>query len=416
MTSTTHPSPPRPQHVPLVPPAELAGRAERLAARLSAGGFDGALLLHPSSLFWITGTLAEGWPYVTGDGRVAFPLRTSRGRAAAESPVPQAPVRRLGDLPGAFDDLGVALSGVVGLELDVVPVATYERLRRIFPDAEFRDVSGIVREIRAVKSPYEVEWIQKAAAIVGTAMDEMLPPHIRPGVPEIELQAVVEGEMRRARHQGTLRVRRWNLEMHFGTVSAGASANVPCYFDGPDGLEGLYPAVHQGGGERLIETGVPILVDFVGAAGGYLADRARVFCVGEPPAEAMAAHDFCLGLLAEITSRLKPGAIPAIIWRDILAIVEDSPWADRFMGWGENQVRFFAHGVGLDLDELPIIAPRYEPELVAGHVLAIEPKVFLAGLGGVGVENTYEITKDGCRDLTPGPEAIRILSDPARPD
>jgi Xaa-Pro aminopeptidase len=405
-------APPLPAHLPLVPGEELARRAETLAARLAAGGFDGAFLLHPSSLFWIAGTLTDGWPYLTADGRVGLPLRTSVSRAKAESPIPQAPIRRFGDLPGALADLGLEPSGVVGIETDVVPVAVLERLRRTFPDADFRDVSGLVREVRAVKSDYEIEWIERAGRLVDAVMDEALPGEIRPGVREIELQAFVECELRLARHQGTVRVRRWNLEMHFGTVSAGDSACAPCYFDGPDGLEGLYPAVQQGGGERRVEPGVPVLVDFVGAAGGYLADRARVFCVGDPPAEALEAHEFCRGLLAEITDRLRPGAIPARIWDDVVAIVDDSPWRDRFMGWGENRVRFLGHGVGLDLDELPIVAPRFETPLAPGHVLAIEPKVFLAGLGGVGVENTYVVTTDGCRNVTPGPEEIRVL--PAR--
>ena len=104
------------------------------------------LALHPSSLFWITGTLTDGWPFLDADGRVGLPLRTSRARAAVESPVPQAPIRRLGDLPGALADLGLAPSGVVGLEMDVVPAATLDRLCRTFPEADFRDVLGTSRK------------------------------------------------------------------------------------------------------------------------------------------------------------------------------------------------------------------------------------------------------------------------------
>ena len=413
MTNPVPPAPAPPISVLRVPPEELARRAERLSRRLRAGGYDGAFLLHPSSLFWIAGTLTAGWPYLDADGRLGLPLRTGISRSAVESPLPQAPVRRLGDVPGALADLGLTPSGVVGIELDVVPVATFERLRKTFPGVEFRDVSGPVREERAVKSTYEIGWIERAGAIVSEAMDVALPPRLRAGVPEIELQAFLEGHMRANRHQGTVRVRRWNLELHFGTVSAGDSACAACYFDGPDGLEGLYPGVQQGGGERTIEPGATVLVDFVGGAGGYLADRARVFCVGEPPDEAVAAHEFCRELLEDITARIRPGAIPAEIWDAISASAAASRWKDSFMGYGENRVRFLAHGVGLDLDELPIIAPRFLEPLAEGHVLAIEPKVFLAGIGGVGVENTYVVETNGCRNLTPGPEVIRVV--PPRP-
>ena len=73
-------------------------------------------------------------------------------------------------------------------------------------------------------------------------MDEALPSRLRPGVREIELSAFLEGDLRARRHQGVIRVRRWNMEMYVGVTSAGASACYPCYFDGPDGLEALYPA------------------------------------------------------------------------------------------------------------------------------------------------------------------------------
>lgn len=399
-------SPPR---LPLVPAEELASRATRLAARLRADGFDGAFLLHPSSTFYLSGTLGEGWPFVDADGRAVLPIRRSIARAATESALPHAAVRRPADLPGALASLGVQVGKVIGLELDVVPVATYERLRRVFPNVEFRDASRAIREVRAVKSAYEIGWIERAGKIVVSAMDVALPPHIRPGVREVELSAIVEDAMRRARHQGVVRLRRWNLEMHFGMVSAGASASHPCYFDGPDGLTGLYPAVQQGGGERVIETGMTILVDYVGGAGGYLADRARIFCVGEPPKEARDAHALCLEILAEITSRLRPGALPAAIWSDVAAKVQRSPWADRFMGYGENRVSFLGHGVGLDLDELPVLAAGFDTPLVPGNVLAVEPKVFLGEIGAVGIENTYVVTETGCRNLTPGPEEIHVI-------
>ena len=405
-----------PTALPLVPPAELAARASRLAARLRADGFDGAFLLHPSSHFYGTGTLGDGWPFVDAGGRAVLPIRMSMERAAVESPLPRAFVRRPAELPAALKDLGVQVAGVIGLELDVVPVSTYERLRRTFPNVEFRDASRAIREVRAVKSAYEVGWIEKAGKIVVAAMDVALPKHLRSGVREVDLGAVVEDEMRRARHQGVVRVRRWNLEMHFGTVSSGASASHPCYFDGPDGLEGLYPAVQQGGGERVIEEGVTILVDYVGGAGGYLADRARIYCVGEPAKESRDAHRFCRDVMAEITDSLRPGAIPAEISDRVAAKVAKSPWADRFMGWGENRVAFLGHGVGLDLDELPILAPGFDAPLVPGNVLAIEPKVFLGALGAVGVENTYVVTETGCRDLTPGDEEIRVVPpSPERP-
>lgn len=396
-------------HLPIVPADELASRARRFAARLRADGLDGAFLLHPSSHFWISGTLGDGYPFVDADGRAFLPIRTSLGRAGHESALPQASVHKAADVPAALSGLGAQVEGGIGLELDVVPAATLERMKKAFPAVEFRDVSRAIRETRAVKSAYEIGWIERAAHIVSEVMDDALPPRICAGVREIELMAFIEGEMRARRHQGVIRMRRWNLEMHYGTVSSGISACYPCYFDGPDGQEALYPGVQQGGGERAVEPGVAVLVDFVGAAGGYLADRTRVFCVGEAPDEMVRAHAFCMDLLDDIASRLQPGVAPSAIFEEVMRTVDASPWADRFMGWGENQVSFLGHGIGLDLDEFPVIAPRFDAPLESGQVLAVEPKVFLGELGGVGVEDTFVVTEKGARNLTPGPLGIREL-------
>jgi Xaa-Pro aminopeptidase len=405
-----NPRPFAPTRLPLVPATEIEARTSTLAQRLAAADLDAIFLLHPSSHFWISGTLADGFPFVMADGKAVLPVRMSPARAALESPLPQVAIRRPGDLPAAFDELGVRCQGKVGLELDVVPAAVAARLAKIFPNAEFLDASFLVREARAVKSPYEIAWVESAARILCAAMDEELPARIRPGVAEIELAAFLEGELRRRRHQGVIRMRRWNSELFFGTVSAGASASYPCYFDGPDGVEGLYPAVQQGGGERKIEAGVPVFVDYVSAMGGYIADRTRVYCLGEPAAEAKTAHEFCREILAESVSRLRPGAIPAQIHAEVHAIAAKSPWRESFMGWGDNQVKFLGHGVGLDLDEFPVIAPRFEIPLAPGNVIALEPKVFFENIGGVGLENTYVITENGCRNVTPGYEEIRILA------
>jgi len=402
-------APPPAAHLPLVPAEELARRARAFARRLASADLDGAFLLHPSSVFWISGTLADAYPFVDADGTAVLPIRTSVSRAAHESPLPRRPVRKIEELPDALPELGVVAGRRVGIERDVVPVAVHERIARAFPSAELVDVSGIIREVRAVKSAYEIGWIERAGRVVCAAMDDALPAEIREGVTENELGAFLEGTMRRLGHQGVVRLRRWNLEMHFGMCSAGASASYPCYFDGPDGLEGLYPAVQQGGGQRRIEHGVPILVDYVGAAGGYLADRTRIFSLGDPSEEVRRAHDFCLAAEREIVARLRPGAIPASIYDDVLAMAAETPWADRFMGWGENRVTFLGHGVGIDLDELPVVAPRFATPLEAGHVIAIEPKVFLGDLGAAGVENTYVVTEAGAVNLTPGPPEIRVV-------
>jgi Xaa-Pro dipeptidase len=155
-----------------------------------------------------------------------------------------------------------------------------------------------------------------------------------------------------------------------------------------------------------------VMLDIVTSHNGYHVDTARTFFLGGDPAPAVeSAHRFCRRVLDSIVARLRPGASCSEIYRDVWAEIEaggDEP--PGFMGHGENRVRFFGHGVGLELDELPVLASRTDLTLVEGMVLAVEPKAFLEGTGAVGLENTYVITPGGCVGLCPFEEGLVRLA------
>jgi Xaa-Pro aminopeptidase len=223
---------------------------------------------------------------------------------------------------------------------------------------------------------------------------------------EFELAARIEYVMRMAEHQGTLRVRRFNMEMYFGYVSFGETAAYPNSFDGPVGVRGLYPAVPAMGSRKKLQANDPVMVDVCGGCAGYIADGSRTYSLGPVSQQMKDTHQFILELNAWIETQLKPGAIPSEVYANVQGRVSPTPFALHFMGAGQNQVKFVAHSVGLELDETPVIAPKFDAPLEPGVVLAVEPKIFYPGLGGVGVENTYVITKTGCQRLTTAPLEI----------
>jgi len=169
---------------------------------------------------------------------------------------------------------------------------------------------------------------------------------------------------------------------------------------------GLYPATPNGGSERRMAAGETLVADIVGGCGGYLVDKTRTFALGEPSPDMAAAHRFVLDLNAELESLLKPGILSSHLYQYALNHVNDSPYAAGFMGAGESQVRFIGHGVGLELDELPVLAEGFDIPLEAGMTIAVEPKIFFAGRGGVGIENTYLLTESGFEKLTVFQEEI----------
>jgi Xaa-Pro dipeptidase len=382
----------------LIPLEELQRRWERVRMSMDC---EALLVLQNVDIFYLTGTVQDGVLWFPREGDPIFAVRKSPERARDESPLGNiVSFRKYSELPALFPTPGEA----TGIELDVVPVATHERIVRAFPKTRFVDASMAIRRARAVKTDFELERIRRAAAMLDAAFLD-IPSQLEEGLREFELGARIEYVMRMQGHQGLVRVRRFNMEMFYGAVSFGDTAAYPHNFDGPVGVRGLYPAVPLNGSDKRLVRGEPVMVDICGGSAGYIADGSRAYSLGEPDEDIRGMHDFVLELNAWIEGQLRPGAVPDEIYDRIQEKVASTPYAPHFMGAGDNQVRFVGHGVGLELDELPLIAPRYDVPLEPGNVLAIEPKIFYPGRGGAGVENTYVITKTGFEKLTRAPEA-----------
>jgi Xaa-Pro aminopeptidase len=98
--------------------------------------------------------------------------------------------------------------------------------------------------------------------------------------------------------------------------------------------------------------------------------------------------------------RLRPGGIPSALAAHCFAWAEREGLAEGFMALGGNQVNFLGHGIGLALDETPVLTKGFDAPLEAGMTIAVEPKIGIPGFGMVGIENTFEVTPGGGRSLT----------------
>jgi Xaa-Pro aminopeptidase len=366
---------------------------------------DALIVLQNVGIYYLTGTTQTGVLWFPLEGEPVLAVRKSYERAKAESPLKNiVPFRSYSELPSLLRNPGKTL----GFELDVVPVSTYEQVAKHFKSSTLVDGSLAVRKARGVKTAYEIDCIRQAAKqLDGAFLD--IPTQLHEGMTEIDLGARIEFVMRTSGHQGLTRVRRFNMEMHYGAASFGDSAAYPHSFDGPVGVRGLYTAVPAMGGRKQLRRGEPVIVDIVGGCAGYIADGTRVYSLGPLPQELIDAHSYVLELNAWIEEQLRPGAIPGDIYASILERVARSPYASQFMGAGENQVKFVAHSVGLELDELPVIAPKYDVPFEANTVMAVEPKIFFPGVGGVGTENTYVIRDGAPENLITCPQEIYIV-------
>ena len=312
------------------------------------------------------------------------------------------------EVPGLLARHGLGGLRRVGLEFDVLPVEQYARVGRLFPTMQLVDVSRAVREVRMVKSAYEVACIRKAA-VVQDRMAKKLREVLRSGMTELELAAEVEAEARRHGHQGLIRTRRFNLDCFYGHLLSGENGAIPSYLDAPTGGAGTSPAFGNGPGMRRIQPHEPILLDYAGALAGYHSDQTRVFSLGALPEEMVKGYQACLDILEEIMGALRPGAKASDLFQRAEALAARLGYADRFMNAGRAQVRFVGHGVGVELDEIPHLAAGSHLRLEAGMTLAVEPKIVFPGRGIVGVEDTILVTSGEPEFLTFTPRKLTML-------
>ena len=393
----------------ITPREELETRIRRFQTKLAAQDIDGALILQNTDLFYFAGTIQQAHLYIPAEGEPLLMVRKSLERARAESALARiVALRSPREIPDLLRAHGLQTGQRLGLELDVVPAALYLSYRNLFQESAIVDVSPPIRRLRAVKSPWEQDLMRRAAALadeVAGAAREL----IREGMTEIELAGRVEAEARRRGHQGLVRMRMWGGELFYGHLMAGPSGAEPSYLASPTGGRGVSAAVAQGAGFGTIQRHQPILLDYVFAWQGYIADHTRIYALGGLPDDLMAAHQAMLDLEADLKKRARPGVSAGRLYEDAVGWAAEAGYGDWFMGADPQRIRFVGHGVGLELDEYPFLAKGQDMPLEKGMTIALEPKLVIPGKGVVGIENTHIVGDAGLETITRFDEAVQIL-------
>ncbi|HEX9709118.1 MAG TPA: Xaa-Pro peptidase family protein [Candidatus Thermoplasmatota archaeon] len=388
-----------------LPPGEVAGRVKRVQAAMAAAGVDVLLAQQNSDMFYLTGFVAQGVAAVPARGEPVFFVKRPFSRAARESAM--APVARFEkDQVAALRARGADIppEPVVGLELDVLPYAWAERSRAAagVPWDRVRDVGGLLREVRAVKTPWERRQHRQAAALVDKALMEV-PNLLKEGMREVDLKARLELKQREQGAQGFVPQRRFNQEPFQGHALAGATACLASYQDSAMGGVGLSRRYPQDAGLKKIRRGEPVVVDLANAWNGYLADETRTYAIGSLPAQLRDHYQAAVDVLAFLRGRLVPGARG-----DALFAAAEEEFGKRGLlehlgGLGEDRIAFIGHGIGIELDELPVLARGFANTVSEGNVVAIEPKLVFEGVGMVGVEDSHFVTEAGAEVFTKAP-------------
>lgn len=403
--------------------SELAPRWQKVRTHLATSAPDavGLLVFSRLNIYYLSGTMANGvlWLPAVANSTVIDPdsapppvllVRKGIERARMESPLTDIlEFRSYKDIPTLLAQTGAALpmanvrsSALVAAEMGGLSWAMASMLQERLP---LRFVSGdsALDAARAIKSPWEMAKLRTAGARHYQALHDILPQHIRPGMSENDIARLCINSFLELGHGGQLRMSGHGEEVFVGHVAAADSGNYPHYFNGPMGFRGIHPAQPCLGGGTLWTPGSPLLVDMAFCFEGYATDKTQIFWAGRPdsmPDNARRAYELCVEIHNRAASALRPGVLPSDIWRDALNLVEKSSFSEGFMGLGGNKVPFLGHGIGLAIDEKPVIAHSFDQALKEGMVLALEPKIGLPGWGMVGLENTFAVSPYGGESLT----------------
>lgn len=384
--------------------AESQLRTTAMQKHLKEKGLDGALFILPIDVYYFSGTRQNSTIWIPAKGEPVLLVRKSYTRAKAESPIADIrPFPSTREFPALFGDQPKK----IGFTFDVAPVQQLNFYAKLLPGSEFVDISAANREVRSVKSSFELQQIKACGDAVSSVFLQV-PDFLKEGMREIDLTAEFEYRLRKAGHEGIVRMRAYNQELSGGLAVSTGGASYG-FLDGPVTGKGLSSASPQGASRDVIVRDVPVLIDYTGVFNGYITDMTRIFVIGKLDPELLRAFNVALDIQNFVQRELKPGNICEELFFKALEIAENGGFGSSFMGMPGEQARFVGHGIGLELDEYPVLAQGFKVPLQSGQTIAVEPKFNIPGKGAVGIENTFAVTPEGGVKMTDIPDDIVFL-------
>ena len=374
---------------------ELKLRRDKIRALMAQQGIDAALITCNVNLIYTYGRVVSGYLYLP----LNAPARLFIKRPNDIEGEHIHPIRKPEQITGLLKECGLPLPVKLMLEGDELPFTEYNRLAACFPETEVVSCgTALIRQARSIKTPIEIEMFRRSGIAHAKAY-EQIPSVYQPGMTDRQLSVEIERLMRLEGCLGIFRVFGQSMEIFMGSLLAGDNAAVPSPYDFALGGKGLDPSLPGGVSGTLLQAGQCFMVDMGGNFYGYMGDMSRVFSIGKLPEQAYAAHQTCLEILEEIVAMANPGTVCEDMYNKAIEIVTKAGFADYFMGV-DQKAKFIGHGIGLEINEMPVLAPRMKQELEPGMVFALEPKIVLPGIGPVGIENSWAVTTDGLEKLT----------------
>lgn len=384
--------------------AEYQARIDKVRSQMPAIGADALLITDTANIYYLTGRVFRGYIYITFNADpLVFVIRPIDIKG------PQVHhIRKPEQITEILQSLGVPYPTSFGLELDDLPYNEAIRLAKCFGQDNPRNASTAMRQAREVKTDAEIAALKEDGIRQAAAYSRV--PHIyKEDMTDIEFQIELERVLRLEGSLGYYRVAGRLMEINMGSVLNGQNADEPTPYDFAVGGGGADLSLPVGADGRTMKPGTTLMVDMCGNFNGYQTDMSRVWSIGQIPTEAITIHNVSREILRSLEKFATPGTPVAALYEEAISIVRAHNLEEYFMGHRQH-AQFIGHGVGIQLNELPVITPRSKEILAENMVIAIEPKFVLPHVGPLGVENTYRVTPSGLEALTIFPEEINDLT------
>ena len=350
---------------------------KQIAAKLADYGVDAMMLTSEPGEFYAVGFHGEGIVLVTA-GESAY-ITDSRYIESAEKTVRADRVLVVGQGKGytalvneCLDRFGVQTLGIEETYMSLASYQTYEKALH----AQLVPAGQLALDLRAAKDKHEIDCMIKAQRIAERAFDEML-GFLKPGVTEREAAAKLTYDM-----------------LRFGGEK---NSFDPIVVSGPNGS-----LPHGIPGDKPIQSGEFVTMDFGCKWGGYCSDMTRTVAVGRPTEEMVQVYDLVLKAQQAGIAASKAGVRGKDIDAAARKVIEDGGYGPYF-GHG------YGHSLGLEIHEGPNANSRDETPMPVGAVVSAEPGIYLPGRFGVRIEDVVIMDQDGCRDITLAPKELIVL-------
>jgi Xaa-Pro dipeptidase len=392
---------------------KFAHRIKHLQGVLRELGLAGAVLFYSRDIYYYTGTAQPAYLVVLPDDYLLL-VRRGFDLASRESGLEPERLQGGGNLAGVAKRLfpGEGRGEKVGTELDMLTVPHAGSLSRALGGRELVDISPAVLAQRMVKDAGEIETIRKACAAVHAGHLAVL-SCLRAGLSELELAAAVENAQRLAGHEGCFFLRLPDFVMSRGPLASGPNLRQTSGTLFTLAGAGLSRAVPTGAARRLIAAGDLVLVDVPACVEGYHADQSRTYAVGRAPAKALDLFQRLKAVADHLLENLRPGMTSGEAFALAQAQAVALGLGEAFMAFASGaRAHFVGHGVGLELNEPPLLAQNRATVLKEGMVLALEMHVMEPDGLTLKLEDTAHLAARGNQLLTLSPRELTVVDLP----